>query len=346
MNILMITPGAAGFKSPSVYVAEELRRRGHHVYLVINGNNPLVTVELPEVPDVIFGDMERACIPAHINSLIYDAPCYLHGEWIPKFRVETTKEWGEHLEIEDKKTLSDWRSFYLPIASAMHHADVCSWASPIFQTYAEGFTGKEYQNAFTRFTRLPPDAPDEAASYDCAENAVTICSRLAPIKRVPMLVRALTMLPDGIRPKRVYIVGGGDSDIQEIINILDGSGIVPEFAGPVGGEQKWDYIKRGRLLLSAWTGIPPGEALMCGRPTVAFDYEHIRELYDDTLIYTPNNDLEALTETLKTQLIRSDRDLHTFALGGRERLLSGQIGLQTFESGVNEIEQVLESIRR
>jgi len=340
MKILIMTPGAVGYKSPTLLVAEELQRRGNEVTVVL-ASEPMHLVQDGDY-DVIFGDMERACIPAYLSALILDIPCYLHGEWVPEFRVKSTSRYGASCTLLPSET-KKWGAFYRPIAAVMQATDICSWASPIFQKGAEELLGSEYTNAFTRFTRLPSDAPKSPIPIGEAENIPVICSRLAPIKRVPMLVEAVGKMDESVRPKEILIVGDGPEK-GVVSHMAKMYGLVVRYATNVHGPDKWDAISRGRVMLSAWTGIPPGEALMCGRPTIAFDMEHIRELYGDTLIYTPNNDIDAMTRVLNEHFGNDVSFYDKFALRGREALLNGKIGLQTFERGVDEIEQTLRRI--
>ena len=338
MNILIMTPGAVGFKSPTVYVAEELQRRGHRVGLVVDPDGHKIVYEGDW--DVVFGDMERSCVPAFLTASTLGVKCYLHGEWIPKFRVERTNEWGPGCISSDEE-IAYWKAFYRPIAGILHKADVSSWASPIFRKYAEQFSGREYGDfCFDRFTRLPSNVPSEPVPMEQAEYAVAICSRLAPIKRVPALVEAVGRMKT--HKPRVYVVGDGPDRLEAIQKARE-YGLDIEFCGATGEEDKWGFLAKSRVMLSAWTGIPPGEALMLGRPTIAYDHPHIRELYGDTLLYVKNNSIDAMAQRLD-EVLEFSGYLNDFAQSGRKKLLDGETGLKTFDRGVDEIENVLLSL--
>jgi glycosyltransferase involved in cell wall biosynthesis len=147
-----------------------------------------------------------------------------------------------------------------------------------------------------------------------------IVSRMAQHKGHRFLVEAA--------PPGAHLLFVGDGEERESLQRLVAErGVKATFAGHVPPEAVPDLIASMDVLVhpSIWEGLPRAavEALLVGRPVVAFDCDGAREVVIDGVTgrLVPPKSVEGLSSAIRELLARSDRG-RSMGLAGRERVLA------------------------
>jgi len=153
------------------------------------------------------------------------------------------------------------------------------------------------------------------------EDAVVlgIVSRMATHKGHRYLVEAA--------PPGAHLLFVGDGEEREALRrLVEQRGVKATFAGHVPPEAVPDLIASMDVLVhpSIWEGLPRVaiEALLVGRPVVAFDSDGTREVVIDGVTgrLVPPKSVEGLSSAIRDVLGRSDRG-RSLGLAGRERVM-------------------------
>ena len=182
---------------------------------------------------------------------------------------------------------------------------------PLFEVVYSGIEMDRFSAARPVRERLgiPPDVP-----------VAGIISRMASHKGHRFLVEAC---PPGVH---LLLVGDGE-ERGALERSVAARGVRATFTGHVAPEEIPDLIASTDVVVhpSLWEGLPRAavEALLVGRPVVAFDCDGAREVVIDGVTgrLVPPGDVAALGNGVKDVLARSDRGR---SLGEKGRLLLGQ----------------------
>lgn len=149
---------------------------------------------------------------------------------------------------------------------------------------------------------------------------VGIVSRMARHKGHRFLVDAA--------PKGVHLLFVGDGEEREALeHEVAGRGLSATFAGHVPPEAVPDLIASMDVLVhpSLWEGLPRAavEALLVGRPVVAFDCDGAREVVIDGVTgrLVPPKSVDGLRRAIEELLARPDKG-RSLGRAGRERVKS------------------------
>jgi glycosyltransferase involved in cell wall biosynthesis len=170
-------------------------------------------------------------------------------------------------------------------------------------------------------TDLFVGAVDSRACLGIPDDArvVGIVSRMARHKGHRFLVEAA---PPGVH---LLLVGDGE-ERESIQRLVAQRGIQATFAGHVPPEAVPDLIASMDVLVhpSLWEGLPRAavQALLVGRPVVAFDCDGAREVVVDGVTgrLVPPKSVDGLSSAIRDILSRPDRG-RSLGLAGRTRVL-------------------------
>jgi glycosyltransferase involved in cell wall biosynthesis len=341
MNILYITPPGIG-KSPQILIAEELARRGHNITLVVSTSSVITKGDY----DVVVGAIEASCVAAFESARAMKLPVYLHGEWVPPWRVGLSpyEEWGYPPGIPIGAENHIYIPYYKAIVQCLLQADAYSLAGHYSIKTVENFIGQKLNGALIMYPSVDYRAirkiKDEMENINEEYQIITI-SRLVPHKKVTMTARALLLLRD---PPQWVIIGQGPEE-QSIRRLLKGSKVKVKFLGAFSGKRKFLEIKRSIFSVQNFSGIPPAEAMLLGKPCVSMAHQYMIELYGDTLRWGANNNIEEQAANIQ-YMIDNPEYRRTLASYGANKLLRGEINVTLAERVAAFIENVCEKIRK
>uniref|UniRef100_A0A6M3K8C2 Putative glycosyltransferase n=1 Tax=viral metagenome TaxID=1070528 RepID=A0A6M3K8C2_9ZZZZ len=280
-------------------LCEELRLRGHHV----DYEKPEYNRDLKY--DWVHGSGVDSW-PALNFARKIGARCHIHLEGVAYWRIGYANaiDWGydrNHTLDEIKQ----YRKYYGSWMSAAYSADSCTVNGANQVKAIEWLFGNKLPNchlmscgADARYALILPDWKRE-------DYMVTV-SRLEPNKKAFMIAKALALLAKkGVRLPPWMIVGyGSQEQVQKLFDICKNK--VNVTIAPCYGAAKWRLIKKARLMLCGWSGIPPAEGILCKTPILSFDHRDIVEMYDDTIWWAKDNDIEDYASKVKWLLERTE----------------------------------------
>ena len=287
-------------------LAEELRLLGHSVVF-------LDDVNLDKLPEKTFdwvrGGGENAMAAVEFARR-HGARVHIHAEGVGYWRVgaDSAKNWGFDQEIPEK-AVRKWKDDYRSWMDALFLADTCSINGARQKQVIESnlYSGRKIPNCYllscgvdARYAATIPAQP----KY----NIMITCSRIAENKRIFKIAEAVAMVDPAIRPQWL-ICGFGPSDtVKRLETFLRDRGVAHAIQ-PMYGAQKWLWIKRSRLMLCGWNGIPPAEGMVCDIPVVSFDHPDIVELFSDTLFYAADHDPVAYAAAISWIVNRQNKGI-------------------------------------
>jgi len=286
---------------------EELRLRGH----MVGYGKPDLKNGFIDKFDWVHGAGQDTWEALNYARMI-GARCHIHLEGLGCWRIglDPATVWGYDRDLEPGEILH-WQEHYRRWMSAAFKADSCSVNGANQVKAIEWlFDGKKLPNchliscgADARFASTLPE-------WDKGNYMVTV-SRLEPNKKVAMIAEALALLADkGVKLPPWMIVGSGTREQFEKISAIckDKVEIWWRFAF---GAMKWRWIKRSRMMLCGWMGIPPAEGILCKVPVLSFDHPDIIEMYENTIWWAKDNDIEDYAEKVKWLLEKTEPCIET-----------------------------------
>lgn len=300
-------------------LAEELRLLGHQV----DYYKPQFSVD-----DVKYDWVHGAGTDAP-DALFYarqiGAKCHIHLEGVAYWRIgyENAIDWGYHRNHSELE-IESYTDLYKSWMKAAYEADSCTVNGPKQVKAIEWmFGGKKLPNCHLIHCGVDARYALALPSYKKEDYMVTV-SRLEPNKKVFWIAEALALLQkNGFQVPPWVVLGYGTSDQTErLINFCGKNGITL-ILNPCFGAEKWFWIKRSRLMLAGWSGIPPEEAVVCSVPCLTFDDQDIRNAFRNTLYYA--NSIEEYAS--KIEWLLDDGNLQ-FIFDKTEFSLECLLGLQ------------------
>ncbi|MCB1071242.1 MAG: glycosyltransferase family 4 protein [Kiritimatiellae bacterium] len=141
---------------------------------------------------------------------------------------------------------------------------------------------------------------------DSAGNHLLYVGRLNVTKNVHEFIDAASLVHGC---PRLVIVGSGHEESDLRRRAIE-RGVDCEFVGHVTDAEKWNLIRHCRFMVFPTSfegfGIPPAEALMCGKPCICSDIPILREVYQDTVEWFPEHDVDALAGKIRWLLDHPD----------------------------------------
>lgn len=299
-------------------LAEELRLLGHVVHV---GKRPL-SKKYDWIRSGGINSWDAIDLARSNNTRVH-----IHLEGVPYWRIglEPAIKWGYPRNLETEE-IRNYRRHYVAWMSAAYAADSCSVNGKNQVTAIEEglFEGKKLPNRYimscgadARFALTLPDIEKE--------NYMITVSRLEPNKKVFMIAEALILLKKkGYSVPPWVVVGyGTKAQNNKLIDICQQHDIKLRI-NPCFGAEKWILIKKSRLMLQGWSGIPPAEGLLCKTPVLSFDHPDIVEMYEDTIYWAKDNDIKDYADKIEWILDRIDID-KTKVLAGLDRLMNNEL---------------------
>jgi len=276
------------------------------------------------------------------------ARVHIHLEGVGYWRIgaDTAENWGFNPK-QTAREVPRWRDKYRDWMSAAYEADSCSvnGDNQIKVIQDVLFDGRPLPNchrmscgADARYALSLPDV--EKQDY------IVTCSRVAPNKKTMHIAKALSLIPAAERLPWVIIGFGDPVYVNQVLKFCDEHSIVVSLR-PCFGAEKWMLIKRAKLMVQGWNGIPPAEGLLCNTPVVSFNHPDIMEMYatEDpvpvhALYFTKDNDPDSMAFTIQSLTKDKSGKIASFAQRGLKMLFSGDIYACTQEQLAEQYERM------
>lgn len=223
----------------------------------------------------------RLGIPA--ASVVFESPAWLAKVFGEKYR----RTWTGALAAEWDEVRTAYRdcAVLFPLASVVQ-SEVAEWiGKPVGEPIYCGVND-----------------PGMPAGDVAAGGYILYIGRLDINKNVHEIIDAVSRLNPSVK----LVVAGGGYEENDLRRRASERGIVCEFAGHITDEEKWRLI-RGCLFMvfpSSFEGfgIPPAEALVCGKPCICSDIPILREVYGDYVESVREHDVDHMAETMRMLL--------------------------------------------
>lgn len=297
-------------------LCEELRLRGHHVdYGKINNEN------LPKNHNVKYDWVHGAGYDtwdALKFARAIGAKCHIHLEGVAYWRIGVGNaiDWGyerNHTQAE----IDIFRNQYKDWMSAAFEADSCT-VNGIRQieTIENVLFGKKLPNCHLMCCGVDARYAVTLPDWN-KENYMVTVSRLEPNKKVFKIAEALAILKKrGVDIPPWVIIGYGSSEqVRTLQDFCKENAIIFDL-GQAFGAEKWHWVKRARLMLCGWMGVPPAEGIMCRVPVLSYSDTDVCRKYEDTIWFA--DDPMMYADQIEYLLDPDDLDKTMYAL---DRLL-------------------------
>jgi len=182
------------------------------------------------------------------------------------------------------------------------------------------------QHHAPRSFTAPGSARDLRDAWGVSEDATVVgyLGRIAPLKRVDVLLRAIQRLPEASRPDAIVLAGDGPSlpEIRELVasdpwlenrcRFLGSIDDTPGFLASI------DYL----VLPSESEGLPNVvlEAMAMARPVIATAVSDVPILVADTGLLVPPADVDAMAEAIADLQRRSPDERRELGRRARRRI--------------------------
>jgi len=269
------------------------------------------------------------------------AKVHVHLEGLAYFRIgaESAKNWGYKDELRSDQ-ISWWRDYYRSWMKAAYEADSCSvnGKNQIDAIENDLFEGKKLSNCHRLSCGVDARYALTLRNYAKRNYMITV-SRLEPNKKIMMIAKALSLLPQDELPGWVIVGSGTHDQVAELQNFCEKNKIIAQLR-PCFGAEKWWWIKRAKIMLQGWSGIPPSEGLVCDTPVLSFAHPDIVEMYSGAIWWAKDNSPESFAHVLKRLLEAGDYVLDETTRAGMEKLLGGKLYACTQEQLAEKYDQI------
>jgi ADP-heptose:LPS heptosyltransferase len=313
-NILFICPGGQTlYESPSEQLALLVAKRAKWDIAIWNtslGHVPDVDIESF---DLIWGDMDGGDVPSMAVDIAMKAgkPCYIHGEWVPPYRVE--EGWEEEFNT---KTQLQHRDQYIRNLDAMKKADLVSLAlgsTPGGFDWISETLGYSFDSYFVRY---PACKKYNIIKSKRKMQIATIARANDPKKRVMETLRALSMMQE---PPEFSIIGSEDIEYDDVV--------VNNY-GVWNNPDKVKLFSESIIAVQHWSGIPPAEAIQQKCPVIGFKSDYMVELYGDSIDWVPQGDVEALKDKIEEWVNKTQKERNKWAIEKKKKFLANEYGVK------------------
>lgn len=282
--------------------------------------------------DLIWGDMDFNGVieMAYFFSKKFNKPLYIHGEWVPPYRVE--EGWEEYF---NESTSLRHKRQYMSNISCMQGADLVSLAlssTPGGFDYIESKFNVKFKNSFVRY---PSYDEFEVIRSDRTNDIATIARVYDGKKRVVHTLEAIKKCGS----KYSYKVLGTRKQDSILMSRYGFEGL-----GYWDKEEKVKIFAESKIAVQHWSGVPPAEAMHQFCPVISYDIPYMRELYGDALIWVEKDNIDALASTIDYWLTH-EKERKDFSEYCNNLLVSGQLNVQSrklrSKQVVNKIKEIL-----
>lgn len=168
------------------------------------------------------------------------------------------------------------------------------------------------------------------------ENQVIYVGRLNAYKNINEIIIALSKIDN---PPIFVVVGTGEEE-QNLKNLAKKYNVKCNFMGSLSDEKKTEEIAKSIFMVFPSSfegfGMPPGEALMLGKPCICSDIPIFKEIYKDSVLYFTEHNINELA--IKIEYLSNNIQIRKkLGLKGK-KYISGKY---TWKKSAEKIEKIL-----
>jgi hypothetical protein len=158
------------------------------------------------------------------------------------------------------------------------------------------------------FYECPPPINISAANKVSSEekNEVVFIGRHLDFKCPDDVVFAVSKIHESQRPIINFIGSHNDNVRNRILNKANPLGVICQFYAGVNDYEKFYILKRSKVMIIPSKfegfGMPPAEAIFCGKPVICYELPVTRHVYGDAVIYVKSGDVKGLGKKLRELL--------------------------------------------
>lgn len=192
-----------------------------------------------------------------------------------------------------------WRDYKKGI---LNRADcvLCN-PGPTLEAAKEWLKKDDYQGKFYQFPPAINTPACDRVSCD-EENEVVFVGRHLDFKCPDDVIKAVGKISESIRPS-INFIGSHNSRVRaRMQGVADRFGVVVRFYAGINDLEKFYIIKRSKVMIIPSRfegfGMPPAEALYCGKPVIAYDLEITKWIYGNRVSYVKPGDTSGIAKKL------------------------------------------------
>jgi glycosyltransferase involved in cell wall biosynthesis len=174
------------------------------------------------------------------------------------------------------------------------------------------------------FDYPPPINAPACDRVSCEEqNEVTFIGRHLDFKCPDDVIKSVGKIDEGIRPS-INFIGSHNRSVRARLQMCaDHNDVEIKFYAGINDLEKFYIIKRSKVIVIPSRfegfGMPPAEALYCGKPVVVYDLEITKWIYGDSINYIKPGHLKGMAKKI-AELIKNDKLREEQALKGIEAM--------------------------
>jgi glycosyltransferase involved in cell wall biosynthesis len=164
------------------------------------------------------------------------------------------------------------------------------------------------------FEAPPPinvTAADKVSALE--ENEICFIGRHLDFKCPDDVVFAAGKAPEEMRPIVNFVGSHSETVRKRIMDKARPLGVKVKFFAGVNDYEKFRIIKRCKLMVIPTKfegfGMPPAEAIYCGKPVICYELPVTRHVYGDAVQYVKSGDVNALAKRLRELLDSPEKRL-------------------------------------
>lgn len=310
LDILVLvtnTPFYSGGRYHIYEICVALALIGHNVYISTNMIPEVIVRDFPKLPNIKFIEKAPNFIPEGYFDIVFGTPAdlmwigvsYARSKHIPSIvmTLETPKWLSEYIPFYPDHKEEYWEQWGQK--KALRTADYIFTNS---ETCKEKLLEwlPELKGRSHRIIPIPAAVNQfvaDAVPEQIERNEIVFISRNVKHKQADSIFEAIKDLPD---PPLINFIG---NNTEALVEKAKEYGLKAKAYPNCTDETKFKLLKRSMLLvhpsLFEGLGVPPMEALYCGKPVVAYDLPVLRQTYGDTIDYAKYNDVKDLSLKIK-----------------------------------------------
>jgi glycosyltransferase involved in cell wall biosynthesis len=197
-----------------------------------------------------------------------------------------------------------WREYKLCLNNYATH--ILSNPGPTLEAVQNWLKGGKFDGNYFEF---PPPINTYMADRITAieENEIAFVGRHLDFKCPDDVIKAVGKLPKKLKPKVNFIGSHNDTVRRRLQDCAGNRGVEIEFFAGIDDAQKFYLLKRSKLLVIPSRfegfGMPPAEAIYCGKPVIAYDLDITRWIYGDTVSFVKPGNIKELSKYIENYLV-------------------------------------------